>query len=114
MNGEKDGRHAGDRAIGRFTDRTEPTERRISARQLYAIQLLLEGRTEAEVARLVEVRLAQLRAWRQQPRFRRAFATAESGESWKLMTAMLLERQIRRRPKPETPWTSETEEETDE
>jgi hypothetical protein len=88
-----------------------PQERHVSTRQEYAIQLLLRGVKEHEVAHQVGVRRAQIRAWKENPRFRRALARARPREdNWKLAAVADFERRQRRWPTPETPWTSERKE----
>jgi hypothetical protein len=87
-----------------------PPERGVSTRQEYAIQLLREGLKDLEVARLVGVRTSLLRAWKENPRFRRAWARAPlraTGGSLGLIVAAVSDREQRRRPESETPWTSE-------
>jgi hypothetical protein len=92
----------------------EPPERQLSIRQEYAIQLLLKGLKDAEVARLVEVRGSQLQAWKENPRFRRAWARARPNDkAWMLGGLTTFDRDRKRRPKPETRWTSEKEDEID-
>ena len=92
---------------------TEPEAREVSIRQRYAIQLLLEGLKDSEVADMVPIPPAMLRAWKQNPRFRRAWAEAQDRPRPNL--GLLggvsdMKRHTRRRPQPETPWMSEGKE----
>lgn len=94
--------------------RGEEKEPTVSDRQWYAILLLQEGASDAEVADLVGIRVAQLRAWKEHPRFRRAKAQRVAHESLLQGVVAEFRRRLRRYPEPETPWTSEREEMTDE
>jgi hypothetical protein len=102
---ETDGK--GDDSVAR--DPATP-ERRLSKRQQYAIELLREGLKDLEVARLVGVRQSLLRAWKENPRFRRAWALAPvrpTRPSLALMAANVFDRERRRRPEPEIPWAND-------
>jgi transposase len=104
-------------AVALVPQGTELRKRQVSIRQEYAIQLLREGLKDSEVASLVGIRPSLLRAWKENPRFRRATAWAPlrvAKSSLALLAAAVFERTRRRLPEPETPWTSEKEDESDE
>jgi hypothetical protein len=89
---------------------SETPDRKLSKCQEYAIQLLRQGLKDPEVARLVGVRGSLLRAWKENPRFRRAWTLAPiraARPSLALMAATVFDRERRRRPEPETPWTND-------
>lgn len=85
-------------------------ERKVSARQLYAIDLLLDGGSAAHIARMVGIRGAQLRAWKENPRFREAWGRARLRRALNPRST-LVPPPARPRPEPETPWMSRHEKE---
>jgi hypothetical protein len=85
-------------------------ERRVSARQRYAIDLLLDGGSDAHIARMVGIRGAQLRAWKENPRFREAWGRARLRRALNPRST-LVPPPARPRPEPETPWMSRHEKE---
>lgn len=83
-------------------------ERKVSARQRYAIDLLLDGGSDAHIARMVGIRGAQLRAWKESPRFREAWGRARLQRALNPRST-LVPPPRRPRPEPETPWMTRHE-----